>query len=188
MFLASGCVPSVLSEKAPGCGKGYGRGSGGGVNVQLGLVSESANVEHYRFDAGRVVARNNGDIAARLQQRSSLLLGGMVPINLMLMDSTRVVVDRHSEFGIPQRSPESGSQVLVGGAIPVGNLVMVTEDLGKFLGFPSEGTSAAKDGNPIDRPNLAEMGDHIRSKRTRRRRWSAKEKRKGKSGFEPSAV
>ncbi|KAJ4962218.1 hypothetical protein NE237_022157 [Protea cynaroides] len=71
-------IPLGLGDKASGGGKGYGRGSGGGISWSLGSTLAGNGGETYCFSAGRVHARNSDEVADRLHQRDMVGLPFMV--------------------------------------------------------------------------------------------------------------
>ncbi|KAJ4982000.1 hypothetical protein NE237_032837 [Protea cynaroides] len=69
-----GGMPSGLGDKALGGGKGYGRGSGGGISWSLGLTPAGDGGDTYCFSTGRVHTRNSDDVANWLSQRDMVEL------------------------------------------------------------------------------------------------------------------
>ncbi|KAJ4970154.1 hypothetical protein NE237_003253 [Protea cynaroides] len=122
----NGGMPTGLGDKASSGGKGYGRGSGGGISWSLGSTPAGDGGETYCFSVGRVHTRNSDEVANQLHQRD------MVELPFMVVQSKGRFINE-SEGGVPNGlwnnndrnqsgSRDSGASAFRGGRIqPAGN-------------------------------------------------------------------
>ncbi|KAJ4971362.1 hypothetical protein NE237_004461 [Protea cynaroides] len=120
-----GGMPSGLGDKASGGGKGYCRGSGGGISWSLGSTPASDGGETYCFPAGRVHTRNSDEVADQLHQLD------MVGLPFMVAQSEGRFINEF-EGGVPNGSwnnndrsqygsRDSGVSASRGGRVQPGN-------------------------------------------------------------------